>query len=216
MRNLSMKKFGTPIGAGPGEASHSVGVDGGGWPSGPGVGSCVGASAEPLPLESLLLEPSLESELLDEDPDPEPELSDPDEGCDGFWPLLGLTWTWTGAWFCCVGCGCAGVMSWTATIGVVTPGILIWSTGVPGGTSTVTVICCPPSSVTSSVRCSADAGIVAAPKPARNNPAVANPMSSLRLCMRRSDALRAPPGGVTLAWRILGPRRTVLSLFEGN
>jgi hypothetical protein len=107
-------------------------------------------------------------------------------------------------------------MSWTPTIGAVTPGILIWSTGVPGGTSTVTVTCAPPRSVTSSVRCSADAGMVAAPKPARSNPAVANPMSSLRLCMRRSDALRAPPAGVTLAGDILPVRRTFLALFAGN
>ena len=34
MRNLSMKKFGTPIGAGPGSASESVGLPSVGWPSG--------------------------------------------------------------------------------------------------------------------------------------------------------------------------------------
>ena len=34
MRNLSMKKFGTPIGAGPGSASESVGLLTVGWPSG--------------------------------------------------------------------------------------------------------------------------------------------------------------------------------------
>src|SRR3954451_8515275 len=34
MRNLSMKKFGTPMGAGPGRASDRVGLAGVGWPSG--------------------------------------------------------------------------------------------------------------------------------------------------------------------------------------
>jgi hypothetical protein len=33
MRNLSMKKFGTPICAGPGVASEKVGFDGAGEPS---------------------------------------------------------------------------------------------------------------------------------------------------------------------------------------
>jgi hypothetical protein len=34
IRNLSMKKFGTPMGAGPGRASESVGLLTVGWPSG--------------------------------------------------------------------------------------------------------------------------------------------------------------------------------------
>src|SRR5690242_2366900 len=106
-------------------------------------------------------------------------------------------------------------MSWTLAIGALTPGIWIWSVGVPGGTSTVTVTCAPPTRVTRRVRCSADAGIVAAPNPARRRPAVARPMSSLRLCMRRRDA-RGAPGGVTLAWVILAERRTFSGRFDGN
>jgi hypothetical protein len=34
MRNLSMKMFGSPIGAGPGSASERVGFPSVGWPSG--------------------------------------------------------------------------------------------------------------------------------------------------------------------------------------
>ena len=62
-----------------------------------------------------------------------------------------------------------GVISVTPTIGVETPGKVIWSAGVPGGTSSVTVIVWPPSSVTTNVRGSADAGSTAAPKPAEND-----------------------------------------------
>jgi multisubunit Na+/H+ antiporter MnhB subunit len=46
----------------------------------------------------------------------------------------------------------AGVASLTLTTGVETPGIVTWSAGVPGGTSTVTVTLVPPSRVTTSVR----------------------------------------------------------------
>src|SRR3954451_18597001 len=47
MRNLSMKKFGTPIRAGPGMASEKVGFEGAGEPSGLlsfGAGTTVGGS----------------------------------------------------------------------------------------------------------------------------------------------------------------------------
>ena len=138
-------------------------------------------------------------------------------------PPLGSTWTWTGGFVgegvvCAGGCSCAGgVMSWTLATGpAATPGIGIWAVGVPGGTSTVTVTCAPPMRVTSSVRCSAEAGIVAAPNPARRRPAVARPMSSLRLCMRRRDVLVGTPGGVTLPWGFLAVRRTVSGLLEGK
>jgi hypothetical protein len=47
------------------------------------------------------------------------------------------------------------------TIGKLTAGSLIWSSGVPAGTSTVSVSCAPPRSVTVTVRFSAEAGTAA-------------------------------------------------------
>jgi hypothetical protein len=129
---------------------------------------------------------------------------------------------WSFGWVCAGGSvavsagGGGTVMSCTLTIGSVIPGIVIWSSGVPGGTSTLTVTWAPLSSVTSSVRWSAEAGTVATPKPTRNRPAVTRAMSSLRRCMRKS---RHDPlgGGVNLPCaRAVDRRSSCCDFFECN
>ena len=69
----------------------------------------------------------------------------------------------------------------------------------PAGRSTVTVCCSPLCSVTSRTRGSAEAGRTDAPKPAESRPAVANAMTSLRLCMETSRRRPFPAGAGTLA-----------------
>jgi hypothetical protein len=66
----------------------------------------------------------------------------------------------------------------TETTAPLTPGKEIEPTGVPGGTSTVTVTVWPVASVRTKVRCSALAGSTAAPSPAVAMPAVARAVSS--------------------------------------
>jgi hypothetical protein len=78
-----------------------------------------------------------------------------------------------------------GVISVTETTAPFTPGKVIALTGVPGGTSTVTVTVWPVASVTWKVRGCASAGSTAAPKPAVAIPAVASAIVSLRLFMLR-------------------------------
>src|SRR3954447_13588653 len=193
MRNLSMKKFGTPIGAGPGRASEKVGLAGVGTPSVARAGA-LALALRTVPEEScstVLPAPSTSGRAL--------RLVLPDcfwgfcccwlwdwpwsagcgasgVACAGCWS--GWVWTWT-----CAGgvLGCEGaVTSWTLTIPPLTPGILIWSTGVPGGTSTVTVTFWPVASVTTSVRWSADAGITPAPTPTETAATARAPVRSLR------------------------------------
>ena len=90
----------------------------------------------------------------------------------------GAVWTST------PGCGAGGgVISVTEAIGAVDAGERDRLTGVPGGTSTVTVTVWPVTSVTWNVRGSALAGSTAAPKPAVAMPAVASAISSLRVFM---------------------------------
>src|SRR3954454_23069611 len=194
IRNLSMKKFGTPIGAGPGRASEKVGLAGVGTPSVASAGA-LALALRTVPEEScstVLPAPSTSGRAL--------RLALPDcfwgfcccwlwdwpwsagcgasgVACAGCWS--GWVWTWT-----CAGgvLGCEGaVTSWTLTIPPLTPGILIWSTGVPGGTSTVTVTFWPVASVTTSVRWSADAGITTAPTPTETAATARAPVRSLRL-----------------------------------
>ena len=76
-----------------------------------------------------------------------------------------------------------GLGSDTATIGSETFGILIWSSGVPGGTSTVTTIFWPPSRVTTSVRFWAEAGKTAKPSPAAKAASVASISRSFLIFM---------------------------------
>jgi hypothetical protein len=76
-----------------------------------------------------------------------------------------------------------GVTSVTETIVPVRPGIEICSTGVPGGTSTVTVSCEPPASVTRSVRGSAEAEPAGRATATDTAAAVKRTMGSFRLIM---------------------------------
>jgi hypothetical protein len=73
------------------------------------------------------------------------------------------------------------VPSWTPAIGALISGSLIWSAGVPGGTSTVVTISWPPTSVTVIVRSSATAGQVATAKPATNRASVSPERKIFRL-----------------------------------
>ena len=86
--------------------------------------------------------------------------------------------------------------------------------GVPGGTSTVNGIFTPPSNVTVTTHCSADAdGSAATPRPANMAPAAATPPITLRLLntfanllpcngLRKSSALRTGSAARTLYdWR---------------
>src|SRR4051794_27613572 len=176
-----MKKFGTPIGAGPGVASEKVGLAGVGMPpflrSGRKTGRFPVRFAPPRawPPPWALLPPL------------PPRLFGPGrlwarEGfCrtfgpadDGFFPpagglgvvlVGGVVCVWVGV--CCVWVGAGGgVASLTETIGTSTPGIRICETGVPGAAATETTIVRPLARVTTSVRCWADAGITATPRPA--------------------------------------------------
>jgi hypothetical protein len=67
---------------------------------------------------------------------------------------------------------------------VVIPGMWIWSSGVPGGTSTVTVIVWPVASVTTRVRWSADAGRTATETPTVKPANASTPAASLRFVFR--------------------------------
>src|SRR3954452_11749344 len=207
MRNFSMKKFGTPIGAGPGRARLKVGSAAVGAPSGWRV-LPLSTLAEPVasltaPATWSLAPSTLSLALRLAWPvvfwaDCCGELVDGAAGwgAAGFWAgscaggagsLLGPV---------SEGGGVAGACgtSETEAIGVVMPGILIWSIGVPGGTSTVTVSVWPVTSVTSSVRCSADAGMTEAPTPAAKTAQAIRPMISLRLVIR-IRTVGSPPLG---------------------
>src|SRR3954447_25299249 len=166
MRNFSMKKFGTPIGAGPGSASEKVGSAAVGAPSGLCLAPFLPTSAAPVaaltaPATSSL-EPLTFSLALC--------LASPVAFLAASSGLaaaaVGAVGAAAGAGYCGAGWSPLGVVSVvvvaggtseTETMGGVIPGIVIWSIGVPGGTSTVTVTVWRPRRVTTSVRCSADA-----------------------------------------------------------
>src|SRR3954447_25634302 len=167
MRNLSMKKFGTPIGAAPGWASVKPGFSTVGVPSvlRPLVARSAFFLAWSLTMPSRSFValvpgsvPGLWSLVTCECwlPAFEPGWLLPDCGWpdgvgdelpDGVGVLVpagvgvedGVGWTLAPG----VAVG-AGVTSWMPTTGSDTFGILIWSTGVPAGTSSVTVTCEPP------------------------------------------------------------------------
>jgi hypothetical protein len=119
---------------------------------------------------------------------------------------------WDGA------CGCAG---WVCALdaglgggrradlgdrddGAVDAGKEIEETGVPAGTSTVTVTVWPVASVSWNVRSSAFAGSTAAPKPAVAMPAVASATVSLRVFI---PAVPLPaPSRPKLPWKWLDGR----------
>ena len=70
------------------------------------------------------------------------------------------------------GAGVFLVPSRTPAIGALISGSWIWLAGVPGGTSTVVTISCPPTRVIVMVRSSATAGQVAAANPPTNRASV--------------------------------------------
>src|SRR4051794_9013140 len=160
-----MKKFGTPGLAAPGSASENVGsfwAGGWAWESGTGVGEGVGVGTLPvsdcvfawpearlasLSTVSLVFCLVLVTGALTL-PVP-PDLPGVALGVGvGVAVAVGSTVTTGGA--VAVGEGVLSVepRSTIDAIGAGSPGIWIWSTGVPGGMSAVTVICWPVTSVT--------------------------------------------------------------------
>ncbi len=196
MRNLSMKKFGTPIGAGPGSASEKPGLSGVGWPS--TRRSCASRRARRLALGD------------GSAPVPVPAGSGRARRfflpvvCCSAWPsplgasgsvgcacCSGAVWGGVAAGGAGAGAGCGAgpPSSRMEMIGRVMPGIGILSSAVPGGTSTCTRISWPPRRVTTSVRGSAAAGYTAAPKPAEKVPATSRPVVSFFRFVMRSCVL---------------------------
>src|SRR3954452_20921478 len=152
MRNFSMKKFGTPTGAGPGRAKEKVGFVGVGAPpvsrAGAGVSRFSSAASVPrLPSMTsvgstlLLLERSRSGRDL-EDSSFAGALGAVDDGAGAAGaasPVVagaGCDWSGCGAGLTSTGdvAGAGGLASETPMIGPWTPGIWIWSSGVPGGT----------------------------------------------------------------------------------
>src|SRR4051794_10727173 len=208
-----MKKFGTPIGAGPGGAKGRVGLAGGGMPPFLRSGRLIGRSPVRLAPPPVLPPPPLLPPFL-----PvffRPGLSRALDGfClfvppadDGFLPPAGgfglglgggggCVCVWVGVGVCCVWVGAAGgVASLTETIGTLTPGMRICETGVPGAAGTETTIVRPLASVTTSVRCCADAGITAAPRPAPTAAAAAAAITNGRVLIEAIVLL--PQGRLT-------------------
>src|SRR4051794_39647476 len=215
MRNFSMKKFGTPIGAGPGRARLKVGSAAVGAP--PGVRGFLSTLAAPVASLTAPATASLEPSTLSlalrlalpvvswADCCGELSVEVAGAGAFGFWAgscAGGAGWLPEPP---SGGGGVVGVggTSETEAIGVVIPGILIWSIGVPGGTSTVTVSVWPVMRVTSSVRCSAEAGKTDAPIPAPKTAQAISPMISLRLVIR-IRTVGSPPLGPAPTY---GPER---------
>src|SRR4051794_1037827 len=207
-----MKKFGTPIGAGPGVASEKVGLAGVGMPPFLRSGRKTGRSPVRLAPPRAWRPPWA---LL---PPLAPRLFGPgrlwarDGFCrtfgpadDGFFsPAGGLGVVLVGGvvcvcvrvGVCCVWVGAAGgVASLTETIGTLTPGIRIWETGVPGAADTETTIVRPFARVTTSVRCCADAGITAEPRPAPTAAAAAAAITNGRVLIEAIVLL--PQGRLT-------------------
>src|SRR4051794_10582041 len=221
IRNLSMKKFGTPIGAGPGRAAEKVGLAGVGTPSPWRMMVPWGASAMVFAAFSAASLASLRSAL--------PVVfwpCWPPAEMDGAWApelIVGACWasvlvlagaaSGAGEVLVPVSAGAAGASPVpvaaggvepvsagagagascvTLSTGVETPGSGIWSAGVSAGASTWTVTVWPPTSVTVMVRSWAEAGKTAAPKPAVNAPAETSPMRSLRRLMKGGIPLPRP------------------------
>ncbi|MFN8205292.1 MAG: hypothetical protein U0S48_22265 [Solirubrobacteraceae bacterium] len=115
-----------------------------------------------------------------------------------------------GAVVVAVGAGAAAgsLASDTETITPLTPGIWIWSSGVPGATSTVTVSCCPSWRVTSRVRVSAEADAVGRATSATRRATPNSRVSSLRLTMFKTVDLSP---GVTRRGRRPVPARSKLA-----
>src|SRR3954468_11250763 len=155
MRNFSMKKFGTPTGAGPGRAKEKVGFDGVGAPprsrAGAGVSRFSSAALVPrLPSMTAVVSSLVVFERSRSGRDLEDSVvvvvaGVVDAGADE----VGAAWSVVAGACCCAGSGCGagltstgdvagagGLASETPMIGPWTPGIWIWSSGVPGGTST--------------------------------------------------------------------------------
>src|SRR3954452_10452052 len=170
MRNLSMKKFGTPILAAPGAASVYVGSAGeGGVTFVSSTGGGVGVASGTLPVSDFVLGAASSACWAGRGPT-RVTLS----RADPVFPAPGGVATpgdalgageAVAAWVAVGGCVTVGV-----TVGVFVavgsgvlsadprstieataagrPAIWTWSTGVPDGTSTVIVSCCPVTSVT--------------------------------------------------------------------
>jgi hypothetical protein len=127
----------------------------------PAVGVLTGAGDDdPPPPPPLLLPPPplspwSEPDGLSEPPPPPPCDGASGVGADGSWGVgTGSSGVGTGVG---VSTGPRSVMLCT---GAGRPGIWIWDTGVPGGTSTVTVSTCPVTSVTWTRCISAEATVV--------------------------------------------------------
>src|SRR5689334_14488440 len=95
MRNLSMKKFGTPIGAGPGVESEKVGFDGAGEPSafvvaGVGAAGSVCAGSVWAGFDACFLQSRPEVEV-----EPQPFLTDPVPR-----EVLPFAWEWAVPFAC--------------------------------------------------------------------------------------------------------------------
>ena len=193
MRNLLMKKFGTPTGTGPGRASENVGFIDVGMPL--EWRSRVGRGRSRSP-EGVL--PRKRPRLSRTRP-PLPPLRflPPVSGCSRICsPACGCSPT-TGAPGDCAGVvglivsegpllggACAGVTSRMLRIGSPRLGSRMWSSGVSTPASTVTVLLMLPTSVTSNVRWAALAVSAKVPNPAAMPPDTTRAMSSLRLwCM---------------------------------
>src|SRR3954465_14786571 len=158
-----MKKFGTPIGAGPGRARLKVGSAAVGAP--PGVRGFLSTLAAPVASLTAPATASLEPSTLSlalrlalpvvswADCCGESFVEVAGVGAFGFWAgscAGGAGWLPDPLSAGGGGAGGVGGAAEAEGIGVVIPGILIWSIGVPGGTSTVTVSVCPVTRVTSS------------------------------------------------------------------
>src|SRR3954468_23433276 len=161
-----MKKFGTPTFAAPGGASVYVGSVGAGGCTGAGLGVAVTSGTAPVsdwtfPAASLtlpvtLLEPCLAGFLARGLPwsalpvFPPPLWRGAVGEAAGAWVAVGVGETVTPTPGALVGVGVpsADPRSTIEATGAGSPGICTWLTGVPSGTSTVTVSCWPVTSVT--------------------------------------------------------------------
>ena len=202
MRKRSMKKFGTPIWAAPGWAKEKVGSDGVGTPSLVRWASLRLAARSSAALRFLaaavfFLADCFFARALSFLVLPLSFLPLLPVVVPGFWPLpldglvglvvvgvVDVVVVWVSVVVVCVVVASAGGLgSAIETIGSVTFGIEICDSGVPGGTSTVTVICLPPWRVTTSVRFCADAGRTDAPRPAPSEAAATAAIRNLLVLM---------------------------------
>lgn|SRR5579884_494928 len=194
-----MKKFGTPIGAGPGSAKENVGLAGVGTPAEVVVGGVLGAglwgaawAGEPAETVMAPAAPPLLAPAEVEGPWCAPFLPAPEglDGCEaevevevvGGLEELGVVEVWL---VVVVGSGEVDVLLGTQEAETLFTGPMLGGTsaevGVPGGALTVKVIVVPLSSVTVTVHSSAEAaGIDATPSVSRMDPSAAAAILSFR------------------------------------